>query len=151
MKSTRDLVRAHARMIFRQRTLSSGAKRGLVGYYSFEHGERPSWWPPANMTVIGDEPIGVYEVISGTSEGAVVITPEQIVMLGPEVTSVRYAELDRMGRIEKEPLSKGIDCFLRDGTHIWFPVHDKIGAVATIQHFLLQAMSTCKRDSSTQP
>lgn len=149
MKSMRDLVRAQARMIFRRRTLSSGEQRGLKGYYSFEHGERPSWWTPGNAAGAGDEPIGVYEVSPGAPENAVVITPEEVIMLGSERVTVRYADLDRLGRLEKEPLSKGIDCFLRDGTRVWFPVENETGAVATIQHFLLQAMSACKRHSKS--
>lgn len=145
MTSPATLVRLHANRIFRRRILSDGSQRGLENYYAFHHKEYPEWWASIATSVSESDILGAYEVTPGSSEGALVLTSEELIVLGSESKRIRYDSIDTMDRIYKEPVSQEIGCNLFGGEHITIPVRNGTGAIATVMHFVLQAMSAYKR------
>jgi hypothetical protein len=114
-----------------------GKNRGLKGYYALTHGERPAWW--TDEILPGVEVLGVYEGTPSSSEGAVVFTPEEIIVLGKPPLRVRYDQMERFGRLSKEPISRKVETWLVTGEKLDIPIAGRAGPAFSIQSFLLNA------------
>jgi len=128
----------HANQILRRRRRPDGRTSGLPGYYAFTHGENPSWWSDALDPKCGDI-LGVFEDRPGSSEGALVITREALVVLESSgARALRYKDIADFTRIvKKNPLDTEIEVITAQGTIFKIPVSSPRGAILTIWRFLI--------------
>ena len=138
------MIRLHANRSLRPRTLSSGQKRGLAGYFSFEHGARPAWWRDDIIEPCGLV-LGVFESRAGSCVDAIVITTQELISLGPLVTRVRYDSILRFEQITKEPMSEELVVHLRTGGQVKIPVPGRTGAIASLLHFGIYALREARK------
>lgn len=132
------LVSIHANRTLRRRQLADGSWRGLEGYYSFHHGERPSWWRSTDGAVIG-----VFENIPNSESDALIIEPSQISVRPPTNETTRFADIRSFTPPVKEPLAHEIACLMRDGSTRRIPVRRRDGEIMDIYRFLLSARREC--------
>jgi hypothetical protein len=132
-------MRMHANRVLRPRVLSSGQRRGLANYFAFTHGAYPAWWRPDAVSCAG-EILGVYENQPSSAIDALVLTSEEVVILsksGP--VHVRYDAIDKIERLQKEPVSEAVVVHLYSGETISIPAYTPLGGTFTIVQFLLSA------------
>jgi ribosomal protein L37AE/L43A len=134
---------------FRRRARPDGAPRGLPGYFALNHEERPDWW--RGDLVSGGEVLGVYEATPSCAEGAIVFTPEEVIVLGDPGVHVRYDEVASFGVPSKEPISPALETILVTGERIELPVAGQTGAIFGIMRFLQDAKLAFERREDTSP
>jgi hypothetical protein len=143
MTTPQQIVRWRANSFFRRRLRPDGKERGLKGYYALTYGERPAWWNDGILP--GVEVLGVYEGTPSSQEGAIVFTPEELIVLGQQPLRVRYDQMERFGKLSKDPISRKIETWLLTGEKLDIPIAGRAGPAFTIQSFLLSAMNSFRR------
>jgi len=138
------MIRLHANRMLRPRELSSGAKRGLSNYFSFEHGARPAWWHDDMLEPQG-QILGILELRAGRSENAIVFTTQELVSLGEVRTRVAYECIFKFDQFEKEPMSEELIVHLRDGGEARIPVPGRTGVIASVLSFGIYALREAKK------
>jgi hypothetical protein len=133
-------VQLHANRTLRRRTLSSGEQRGVDGYFSLAHGERPAWWHDG-MVDTPREVIGIFENVPASHVDAVVIGREGITVLrASQPAFLAYREVVQLDPPRKDPQPDFIQCMTRDGGSFAIPIRRREGHIMDIYRFLLSAI-----------
>gem|GEM_PF-4917949 len=132
-------IEMHAGRSFRLRTRSDGTRVGVVNFYAFAHGGRPSWW--SEEVPLAATAFGVYENRLHVRDGAIVLTEEALaVMSGAESTQVRFDEIERVLLPSKEPLSLTLQVILHSGQVVEVPAFGPEGIAFDLFRFLSSAV-----------
>ena len=127
----------HANRVLRQRVLSDGVSRGLVGYFSLRHGERPLWWDARRFE---PDAIGAFENVVGSDVDAIVVGSGGLTVVGETLTRLPYKAMHELVPPRKDPLPQNLEFRSSRGSLERIPIYRAPGCVFVMYQFLLAAV-----------